>query len=265
MKKVLLTFVLIALAIPSFAQDGRFERAGKVNVSVMGGVSWSKNENSFGYSDFKMRGDLFKFNGQVAVGYSFTEAISGRVSIGYGKNPSAMNIRETYDGTGKYNVFAPYTFNSVSLFADAMVNLNGLGSGKYAFAPKIYVGIGGAHTSNFSEPIIERLSDKNNKKNIHSVAPADSSTPTIGDLHPRYPKSSMGETISTSNTAFGMRIGFITEYTFKSGFGIFADFCGEAFTEAFNGQHKLKGSGKGKSDFPFDLRASASLGVIMHF
>ncbi len=250
MKKVLLTFVLIALAIPSFAQ--RFERANKFNVSVMGGPMLSKNENSFGYGDFKVRKDLLTWQGQVAVGYSFTNAISGRVSIGYGKNPSAMNIRES--GW----VFAPYDFKSVTFFADAMVNLNGLGSDSWAFAPKIYVGLGAGHTSGFSTPYITKHMEPANAKGKIVDDPG-----TV--IHPKYNKAVEEGTFTDSNTSFGMRAGFIAEYDFKSGFGIFVDLCAEAFSENFNGQHKLSGSGKGKNDFPFDVRGTASLGVIMHF
>ena len=65
-----------------------------------------------------------------------------------------------------------------------------------------------------------------------------------------------------------MRAGAIAEFNFKGGFGIFADLCGEAYTDMFNGLRPFEfdhTAGTGYAGFPFDLRASLSLGVLYRF
>jgi hypothetical protein len=41
--------------------------------------------------------------------------------------------------------------------------------------------------------------------------------------------------VSNENTAFGFRGGFIGLYNISNSFGIFADLCGEAYSDNFNG------------------------------
>ena len=117
--------------------------------------------------------------------------------------------------------FMPYYFNDAAFYADAVLNINGLCKVRRGFAPKVYAGLGAAYSHQFS---------KVNQK--------------------RYK-------VNTTNFAMGGRLGFIAEYNFSSGWGLFADLCGETLLDNFNG--------KVYAGFPFDLRGSLSGGLIFHF
>ena len=125
--------------------------------------------------------------------------------------------------------FYPYKFSSINVFADAMLNLTRSWDG---FSPVVYAGVGGGHTFAFTDA-----------------------------KHP-------WQAVSDRNTAFGFRFGFIAQYNFSDHFGIYADLCGEAYTDNYNG---LKPSEKdqqkvdGYAGFPLDLRGLVSLGCVFHF
>ena len=128
--------------------------------------------------------------------------------------------------------FYPYTFKHVNAFVDAMLNLGAMEGKGTRFRPKFYLGAGLAHTFGFSDP-----------------------------NHP-------WQVVNSPNTVFGFRGGIVTEYCFRSGFGIFADICGEGYTDSYNGLQPSKedqAREPGYAGFPMDLRGLASFGIVFHF
>lgn len=125
--------------------------------------------------------------------------------------------------------FYPYRFKSVNGFIDGTLDLSRNYSKPWDFHPILYAGIGVGHTFGFTE-----------------------------SKHP-------WQSVTKKNTTFGFRGGFIAEYDFTDWFGIYADLCGEAYRDDYNGLQPTKGDQdhyQGYAGFPFDLRAMASFGII---
>lgn len=223
MKKLFSTFALLATAALTLAAQND-KPSHPFNISIQGGALVSVNDNAFSYVDNGKTFNLITPQGSLAFGYDFNHRFGIRLSAGYGKNASACNTVQTA-GHGFY----PYTFSSVNVFADALLNL---GLKESFFSPKLYAGLGCAHTFNFTDA-----------------------------GHP-------WQQVTKSNTVFGFRAGFIAQFDITSHFGLYIDLCGEAYTDKYNGlmpnaedQKKVSGY----AGFPLDLRGLASLGVIFHF
>lgn len=125
--------------------------------------------------------------------------------------------------------FYPYTFQSVNAFIDVIMNLR---KPSAKFMPKIYAGIGTGYSYGFSDP-----------------------------GHP-------WQKLHTGNATLGLRGGFIGQYNINDHFGAFFDFCGEAYTDTYDGLQPSaddQNASKGYSGFPFDLRGLVSLGVVYRF
>ena len=128
--------------------------------------------------------------------------------------------------------FYPYGFQHINGFVDAMLDLGGLSGKKKHFHPRFYIGGGLAHTFNF----------------------ADSGHPW--------------QKVNSPNTVLGFRGGVVTEYRWNSGLGIYADLCGEGYTDSYNGLQPTEADKAGKDGypgFPLDLRGILSLGIVYHF
>ena len=172
--------------------------------------------------------DLFNPQASVALGYDFTKAFGTRVQVGFSKNAAAANSRQSGGG------FYPYSFKSITAFADFVVNVSALAEFDGPFCLKGYAGLGYGRSFDLT------------------------------DSHHPWQK----QYITDPNNVFGFRLGGICEYNFSNGFGVFADLGGEAFTDKFNGLRptELDHEGReGYAGFPFDLRATLSLGVVCHF
>lgn len=179
----------------------------------------------------------YRENGQLADLFTF----QGALGVGYDFSEAfALRTLVAFgNDAGAANTretsgggFYPYSFKHVNLFLDAVLNLSGLNGKATAFRPKVYTGVGGAVTFGFT------------------------------DAHHPW------QQITPKNKAFGFRAGFIAEYTLESGLGFFADFCGEAYTDMYNGlmpsaedQQQYEGYG----GFPFDVRGLISLGLVYYF
>lgn len=223
MKKLLITLAFMTATVPTL-QAQTEKRGNPFSISLEGGALISVNENYFSYRDNGQTAKLITPLAGLSLGYDFTHRLGARISASYGKNAGACNTEQT-----SREGFYPYTFSSVNFFADAVLNLGRSGSW---FSPKLYIGIGGAHTFNFSDP-----------------------------GHP-------WQTLSDSNTAFGLRGGFIAQFDLSSRLGIFANLCAEAYNDIYNGlrpNEKDQGKASGYAGFPWDLRGIASLGVVFHF
>lgn len=224
-----------------FAQiDPVFDPSGKWNVSLQGGALYSINENGFTYRYNDVRYKLITPVGALAVGYDFTPIFGLRGSFSFSDNSGAGNY---YNTAAKG--FYPYKFYSTSFFADAVFHINGFNLVNEPWQPKIYFGLGYAHTFNYRKP--EGYGSKNE-----------------GWLEPFHP----WQKVHDPSNAFGMRLGFIADYEFRNGIGIFADLCGEAYTDAFNGLRPDKedqADYEGSAGFPYDLRVVLTFGVSYKF
>jgi len=230
MRRLILTISAILLGATALSAQPLYDYSGRFNVSVQGGLHYNLYENSFSYWEHDSGNKLFTFNGGVSVGYDFNEIWGMRGTIQYGKHVSAANTRQTGDANGFY----PYNFKGIDGFVDAIVNINGVAGNIHEFNTKAYAGIGLGHTF-----------DK-----------TDSGHP----WQEQY--------MTNPNTCFGFRLGFIFEYDFPSGIGIFADLGVEAFTDKYNGLQPTdadKEASSGYPGFPLDLKVPLSFGVIYHF
>lgn len=241
-KFITICAALLFGATAAFAQDkAAFDPSGKFYVSVQGGPMLSISENAFSYKDNGKTAKLITPQASLSVGYDFTRAFGLRANIGFGNNRSACNTQNT-----AMHGFYPYEFKSINCFVDAVLQLNYVNMTWSAFCPKLYFGIGGAHTFGFNEV------------DFGSYTKTD---PTFKRFHP-------WQNVNESNDVIAFRFGFIAEYNFRSGFGVFADIAGEAYTDNFNGLMPKDGdfdAFHGYAGFPFDLRGLCSLGVVYHF
>lgn len=229
MKKFVTCCAALLIGATALLAQNPSDHSGQLSLSVQGGVLFSVNENHFTYFDNDKTMDLINPTVAVNIGYDFTKAFGTRIQVGYTpKNAAAANSKETL-GQGFY----PYTFKSISAFADFILNINGLAEFDNAFSPKLYAGLGYGHSYDLSD-----------------------------SHHPWQTKY-----ITDPNNVFAFRLGGICEYDFGN-FGIFADLAGEAYTDSFNGLNPNEwdhDKREGYAGFPFDLRAVLSLGVICHF
>ena len=202
-------------------------QADRITFAIHGAPVLNVYENAFSYKDNGRLAGLFTLQGGVALGYEFSDTFGMRLDTSFGGNAGACNTRQTSGGG-----FFPYNFKSVNFFADAILNLNGLAGRITAFRPKVYGGLGGAHTFSFSDP-----------------------------AHP-------WQKVNTSNTVFGLRLGVIAELNFNQYFGIYADLAGEAYNDMYNGlmpSAEDQTHYEGYAGFPLDLRGSLSFGLVFHF
>ena len=242
MKKITLIFAALLIGAATLSAQNAFVGGHRAwTFALQGGPMYSVNENGFSYRENGYGGKLFSLQGSAAIGFEFTEALGLRVSVGYGDNRSAANTRQT-----AAHGFYPYNFRSVNGFLDGTLDLNGNYAVERAFRPRLYAGIGVGHTFHFTKP-------------AGYGTPADNiGWEADNPFHP-------WQDICEKNTVFGFRAGFIAEYDFTQNFGIFADLCGEAYNDQYNGLQPTKedqSAYKGYAGFPLDLRAMLSFGVI---
>ena len=241
MKRITSFFAVLLLGIASLSAQNAFVGGHSAwTIALQGGPLYSVNENGFSYRENGFGSKLFSFQGAAAVGYEFTNALGARLWVGYGGNRSAANTRETAAGG-----FYPYSFKSVNGFVDFTLDLNGNYAVKQVFRPIFYLGLGVGHTFKFTKPT------------GYGTQPNSSWEPG-NPFHP-------WQDINQKNTAFGFRGGFIAEFDLTDSFGLFADFCGEAYKDHYNGLLPTKEDQTaftGYAGFPFDLRFSASVGLI---
>ena len=239
MKKIILLFGVLCFGLTAVNAQNAFVGGHRAwSFALEGGPLYSINENHFSYRDNAFGSKLFSWQGAASVGYEFTNALGGRLWVAYGKNRGAANTMDTAQ-----HGFYPYDFKSVNGFFDITFDLNGNFEVRHDFRPILYLGVGAGHTFGFTKP---------------SAYGTPKASDWQGPFHP-------WQDIETRNTVFGFRGGFIAEYDFRPEFGVFADFCGEAYNDQYNGLQPTKQdqSGlKGYAGFPFDMRFSVSLGII---
>ena len=185
-------------------------------------------ENYFSYRDNGKGWDLI--TGQVGLvgGYDVNDIFGVRLSVAYAKNAGACNTKNT-----SAHGFYPYSFSSVNVFADAILDMHGLSDLATFFRIKLYGGLGLGHSFHMTE-----------------------------SNHP-------WQTVSDPNTVFGFRFGGIVEYNITDHLGIYGDLCGEAYTDQYNGlmpsvEDQLKDY-EGYGGFPLDIRGLVSVGILYRF
>lgn len=239
MKKLTSIFAALLFGVVALSAQNAFVGGHRAwTFALQGGGLYSVNENRFTYHENNCGWKLVTPQGSVAVGYEFTEALGVRVSVGYGLNASACNSRQT-----AAHGFYPYRFRSVNAFVDGVLDLKGNYGWQSDFRPIFYLGIGLGHTYHFTKP-----DGYGNPRDASWTEP----------FHP-------WQSIKEKNNAFGFRGGFIAEYDFSEVFGIFGDFCLEAYRDNYNGLQPTKEDQtvyQGYAGFPLDLRPMISLGVI---
>lgn len=244
MKKLFIIAAVLLIGATSLSAQNAFVGGHSAwTFALQGGPMYSVNENGFTYRENGYGTKLFTLQGSAAIGYEFTNALGVRVSVGYGDNRGAANSRETAE-----RGFYPYNFKSINGFLDGTLDLNGNYAIDRAFRPRLYAGIGVGHTFDFVKP------------DAYGT-PKNNSWEAGNPFHP-------WQDIATKNTVFGFRAGFIAEYAFSRTFGVFADLCGEAYNDQYNGLQPNEQDQTvvtGYAGFPLDLRAMLSLGVILRF
>ena len=226
MKKITSIFAILLFGVVSLSAQNAFVGGHSAwTFALQGGPMYSISENHFSYREHGHGWGLFTLQGAAAIGYEFTEGLGVRISVGYGNNASAANSHDTGGG------FYPYQFKSLNAFVDGTLDLNGNYAKERAFRPRLYAGIGLGHTYDFTD-----------------------------SKHPWQTQY-----ITTLNTVFGFRGGFIGEYDFSRNFGIFADLCGEAYRDNYNGLQPTENDQHyftGYAGFPLDMRFTLSFGII---
>lgn len=217
------------------------------NVSLQGGMLFSMNENSWTYYNDNRsnrpaelaaarkalgykKSDILTPQGSVSVGYDFGHALGVRVQANFAQNASAANHKEQ-----TVAAFYPYSFNTVSTFADVVFNISGFinPEKQHLLETKIYAGAGAgiglsADTSNLPD-----------------------------HMDGGYPY-----TVEMTDT-FGFRAGLIEEVYINKHIGAFVDVNLEAYTDKFNGV--VSWTTPEDESFPYDLRIVGSFGLIWHF
>lgn len=251
MKKIVFSIIMTGLCALSMSaqneQPKEREREFKgFNISIQGGALYSMNENCWTYNnDSKaenssllrqaiegLKGEYKNrttAQGSLTVGYDFSHKFGVRVQAGYSANTSAGNHNQT-----SAQGFYPYTFNAVTGFADAVLNISGLikPEEQQLFETKIYAGIGAAKSSLGDDRYISK--------------------------HPWYK-------LNFDKPAFAFRGGIIEEMYISKQMGAFVDLGIEAFGDGFNGMNPSGKTTPADKNFPLDLRLIGSFGLAFHF
>lgn len=197
MRKIALVVAALLLTMVSFAAKPRlkpvspYQYGQRWYFSVQAGPMVSVGEYSSTFAKNDRPFDILTWHGALSIGYNFNDAWDLRISGSYSYNPGSLN---------PYGGFFPYHFQAAHLFADAIINTNGLAELNIPFSPKFYLGLGAAYTHSFTET-----------------------------NHPF-------QTLSPQNFVPGVRLGGIAEWDTPSGFGWFIDLGVEGFWDWYNGQ-----------------------------
>lgn len=197
MRKIALVVAALLLTMVSFAAKPRlkpvspYQYGQRWYFSVQAGPMVSVGEYSSTFAKNDRPFDILTWHGALSIGYNFNDAWDLRISGSYSYNPGSLN---------PYGGFFPYHFQAAHLFADAIINTNGLAELNIPFSPKFYLGLGAAYTHSFTET-----------------------------NHPF-------QTLSPQNFVPGVRLGGIAEWDTPSGFGWFIDLGIEGFWDWYNGQ-----------------------------
>ena len=229
MKKIFSVAVaLLMCSAIALAQPARHSHEGRFYVGLQQGPMLNIYENAFSYKDNGKTLNLFTYQAGLVAGYDLNDIFGLRLSAAYGKNAGACNTKDT-----SAHGFYPYTFSSVNVFADAILDMHGLSDLTTFFRIKLYGGLGLGHSFNMTD-----------------------------SGHP-------WQDVSDPNTVFGFRFGAIFEYNITDHIGVYGDLCGEGYTDKYNGLmpsvDEQVNNFEGYGGFPLDLRGLVSVGVLYRF
>ncbi len=219
--------IMMSCALAS-AQPVKHSHEGRFYLGVQQGPMLNIYENYFSYRENGKTWGLITYQAGLVGGYDINDIFGLRISASYAKNAGACNTRET-----SAHGFYPYTFSSVNVFADAMLDIHGLADMLTFFRIKLYGGLGVGHSFHMTDP-----------------------------NHP-------WQEVNDPNTVFGFRLGGIFEYNITDHIGIYGDICGEAYTDKYNGllpsAEEQANNYAGYGGFPLDLRGLISIGILYRF
>ena len=229
MKKIFSVAVaLLMCSAIALAQPARHSHEGRFYVGLQQGPMLNIYENAFSYRENGKTMNLFTYQAGLVAGYDLNDIFGLRLSAAYGKNAGACNTKDT-----SAHGFYPYTFSSVNVFADAILDMHGLSDLTTFFRIKLYGGLGLGHSFNMTD-----------------------------SGHP-------WQDVSDPNTVFGFRFGAIFEYNITDHIGVYGDLCGEGYTDKYNGLmpsvDEQVNNFEGYGGFPLDLRGLVSVGVLYRF
>lgn len=229
MKKIFsVAVVLLLCGAVASAQQPRHIHEGRFYVGLQQGPMLNIYENAFSYKENGKTMSLFTYQAGLVAGYDLNDIFGLRLSASYGKNAGACNTRDT-----AAHGFYPYTFSSVNVFTDAILDMHGLSDLTTFFRIKLYGGLGLGHSFHMTD-----------------------------SGHP-------WQDVSDPNTVFGFRLGAIFEYNITDHIGVYGDLCGEGYTDKYNGLmpsvDEQVNNYEGYGGFPLDLRGLVSVGVLYRF
>ena len=202
-------------------------------IALQAGPNYSMNENTWTYTDPKIGKkqfyDLLSPQIQLSLGHFFTPTLGWRLSAAYAGNKSALNHNQT-----AAQGFYPYSFKSVSAFADLLVALSRRDVQDRHWFWTLFGGLGHGHGFDF--------------KDVY---------------HPW--QTGLEDAWKIPTNAFGMRGGLNLEYMFNNGFAFMLEGGIEAFTDGFNGMNPHIWKDANDVNFPFDVRPVATFGIGYHF
>lgn len=192
-RKILLPVLILLCGVPSLsAQVTPYEYKGLWYVSIQGGASYFNGDDAHIY---RLQGQWWTpvgASGALSGGYNIANGHELRLSAAFGKkNASRVTYKEELH---------PYSFQSVSIFADYALAFLSLAENFNPFNPKLYLGAGCAYSFNFDNP-----------------------------WSPELP-------VHDSNWVPAFHFGTILEYDFPSGLGLFADIGLCFYDDPYDGQ-----------------------------
>lgn len=221
-KCFLLMAALLLSAVSLSAQLTPYEYGHRWYFAFQGGPVYFNSDYSNTLPNSRLL-ELFSIDAAVALGYNLTDAHELRFSGSYGLRTGVCEdfYRDDYYDDGEDVPIYTYRFHSTRLSADYVLNMNALAEYNIAFSTKLYAGLGAALTYDFTEP-----------------------------EHPEV-------WVSDPNLTAAIRVGYILEYDFKDGFGLYFDNGLAFFPDRYNGREVI--------GFPADMEIHAHLGLIYHF
>ena len=222
------TLAVLFFCTLASAQPRRHSHEERFYVGLQQGPMLNIYENYFSYRENGKTLGLITYQAGLVGGYDLNDMFGVRLSASYAKNAGACNTKNT-----SAHGFYPYSFSSVNVFADAILDIQGMSDLASFFRIKLYGGLGLGHSFNMTD-----------------------------SQHP-------WQTPTDPNTAFGFRFGGIAEYNFTDHLGVYGDICGEAYTDKYNGlmpnYDDQTNNYEGYGGFPLDLRGLVSVGVLYRF
>lgn len=225
-KCIMLAATLLLCAVPLFAQRTPltpYEYGHRWYFVFQGGPLYFSSEYNGNLIAEGRIGELFSVGAGLGMGYNITDAHEIRFIGNYSRKTAVCEpyIPDVDDLSDVSVTTYTYKFRTINFFADYLLNYNALAENFVPFTAKIYGGLGFGYSYDFTEP----------------------GNPEVWVRDP--------------NLVPGLNLGFILEYDFKDGFGLYSDLGAAVYYDRYNGIAPI--------GFPLDLEAYLQVGLIYHF